>query len=270
MNGNAASNTHDTVTSVAQHAALLSLLLLVCLFPFPLLAASPERISVAYSIDSIPFQYTDESGEPNGIIIDYWKLWSAKTGIAVDFTEAPWNQTLALARDGEVDAHAGLFFNEERDRFLDYGVALTKTDTNIFFHNSVGVPDDVRQLSAYRIGVLGKDFVEGYLKERVEPDSVVGFPDYSEIMEKLQSGELKVFAADTPTGLFHLAQAGLLAKFHYDHSAPLYRNDWLVASGEGNAEMLELINQGMALISPDERKRIERRWVSGTPGEASD
>ena len=251
-------------------ASLLSLLLLVCLFSFPLLAASPERIAVAYSVDSIPFQYTDESNAPNGIIIDYWKLWSEKTGIAVDFIEATWNQTLALVRDGKVDAHAGLFFNKERDRFLDYGVALTRTDAHVFYHNSIGVPGDVSELSAYRIGVLAKDFVEGYLQERVAPDSVVGFPDYSEIMTSLQSGALKVFAADTPTGLFHLAQAGLLAKFHYDQSTPLYQNDWFVASGEGNTDMLELINQGMALITPDERKRIARRWVSGMPDEASD
>ena len=252
------------------NATRLSLLLLVCLLPFPLLAATPERISVAYSIDSIPFQYTDEKGEPNGIIIDYWKLWSEKTGIAVDFVEATWNSTLALARDGKVDAHAGLFFNKERDRFLDYGVALTKTDTHVFYHNSIGIPEDISKLSAYRIGVLDKDFVEGYLQKRITPDSVVGFPDYSEIMARLQSGELKIFAADTPTALFYLAQAGLLAKFHYDQSAPLYQNDWFVASGEGNSDMLELVNQGMALISPDERRRIARRWVSGMPGEASD
>ena len=260
----------DELTSAARHAIRLSLLLLVCLLPYPLAAASPERISVAYSIDSIPFQYTDESGEPNGIIIDYWKLWSEKTGIGVDFIEATWNETLALVRDGKADAHAGLFFNEQRDRFLDYGAALTKTDTNVFFHNSVEIPRDLGKLSAYRVGVLGKDYVEGYLQERLAAGAVIGFPDYSEIMEKLRSGELKLFAADTPTGLFHLAQAGLLAKFHYNKSAPLYQNDWFVASGEGNAEMLEVINQGMALISPDERKRIERRWVSGMPGEASD
>jgi signal transduction histidine kinase len=262
---NSARNSRNTLK-----ATRLSLLLLVCLLPFPLLAVSPERISVAYSIDSIPFQYTDESGEPNGIIIDYWKLWSEKTGIAVDFTAATWNETLALVRDGKVDAHAGLFFNKERDRFLDYGAALTRTDTHVFYHNSIGIPEDVSKLSAYRIGVLAKDFVEGYLQARVTPDAVVGFPDYSEIMARLRSGELKVFAADTPTGLFHLAQAGLLAKFRYDQAAPLYQNDWFVASGEGNADMLELINQGMALISLDERKRIARRWVSGMPDEASD
>jgi len=252
---NVASNTCNTFVLVARYAFRL---LLVCLLPLPLLAATPERISVVYSIDSIPFQYTDENGEPNGIIIDYWKLWSEKTGIAVDFTAATWNETLALARDGKVDAHAGLFFNAERDRFLDYGVALTRTDTNVFYHNSIGIPGDISKLSAYRIGVLAKDFVEGYLQARVSPDAVVGFPDYSEIMAGLRSGELKVFAADTPTGLFHLAQAGLLAKFRYDQAAPLYQNDWFVASGEGNAEMLELINQGMDLISPDERRRIAR------------
>jgi hypothetical protein len=167
------------------NATRLSFLLLVCLLSFPLLAASPERISVAYSIDSIPFQYTDEKGEPNGIIIDYWKLWSEKTGVTVDFIEATWNETLSLVRDGKADAHAGLFFNKERDRFLDYGVALTRSDTNVFYHNSIGMSDDVSRLSAYRIGVLDKDFVEGYLKERVAPDAVVGFPDYSEIMARL-------------------------------------------------------------------------------------
>ncbi len=256
--------------SAARYATSVIFLLLVCLSPFPLLADNPSRISVAYSVDSIPFQYTDKSGAPNGIIIDYWKLWSEKTGIAVDFIEAPWNETLALTRDGKVDAHAGLFFSAARDHFLDYGVALTRTDTNVFLHNSIGIPADVRKLSAYRVGVLEKDFVEGYLKQRIEPNAVIGLPDYSAIMRKLQSGELKVFAADTPTGLYHLAQAGLLAKFHYDHLTPLYQNDWLVASSEGNTGMLELINRGMALISSQERKRIERRWVSGMPGEASD
>ena len=267
---NAAGKYFDAAVSTNWYAGWLSFLLLIFMYSSQLHAASPERISVAYSIDSIPFQYTDEKGEPNGIIIDYWKLWSEKTGIAVDFVEATWNSTLALARDGKVDAHAGLFFNKERDRFLDYGVALTKTDTHVFYHNSIGIPEDISKLSAYRTGVLDKDFVEGYLQQRITPDSVVGFPDYSEIMARLQSGELKIFAADTPTGLFYLAQAGLLAKFHYDQSAPLYQNDWFVASGEGNSAMLELVNQGMALISADERRRIARRWVSGMPGEASD
>ncbi len=243
---------------------------LLAWFAAGVFAEGVKEVSVVYSVDSVPFQYTDEEGEPTGIIIDYWKLWSEKTGIEVDFIAAPWNQTLTLTRDGEVDAHVGLFYNPDRDKFLDYGVALTRTDTHVFYHKSVEIPDDLRKLSAYRIGVLGGDFVEGYLKKKVRPDAVVGLPGYGEIMAELRSGELKVFAADTPTGLYHLAQAGMLAKFRYERTRPLYQNDWHVASAEGNAAMLELIDQGMAMITPEEKKRIARRWVSGTPGESSD
>jgi len=244
--------------------------LLAGLFVTSLSAALPQEIRVVYSVDSVPFQYTDKQGQPNGIIIDHWKLWSEKTGVTVKFIEASWNQTLTMTRDGKADAHAGLFFNKARDKFLDYGVALTKTDTHVFYHKSVEIPEDISKLSAYRIGVLAGDFVEGYLKKRVKPDAIIGLPGYEEIMAQLKSGELKVFAADTATGLFYLAQAGLLAKFKYERAAPLYQNDWHVASADGNAGMLKLINQGMNLITADEKKKITRRWVSGTPGEASD
>jgi len=248
----------------------ITVIMLTSIYATSLAAETPQEITVVYSVDSVPFQYRDVQGKPNGIIIDHWKLWSEKTGITVKFIEAPWNKTLTMTRDGKADAHAGLFFNEARDKFLDYGVALTKTDTHVFYHKSVEIPEDISKLSAYRIGVLAGDFVEGYLKKRVKPDAIVGLSGYEEIMAQLKSGELKVFAADTATGLFYLAQAGLLAKFKYDRSAPLYQNDWHVASAEGNAGMLALINQGMDLITADEKKKITRRWVSGTPGEASD
>ena len=46
--------------------------------------------------------------------------------------------------NGAADAHAGLFFNKERDRFLDYGVALRKTDTHVFLHQALPPVDDLR------------------------------------------------------------------------------------------------------------------------------
>ena len=94
--------------------------------------ASPERISIAYCKDSVPFHFTDENGQPSGIMIDLWRLWSEKTGIPIDFQAASWDETLTMVGSGVADVHAGLFFNKERDKFLDYGTALTKTDTHYF------------------------------------------------------------------------------------------------------------------------------------------
>ena len=41
-------------------------------------AAAPDRLSVVYCVDCVPFHYQDENGEPAGLIIDHWRLWSEK------------------------------------------------------------------------------------------------------------------------------------------------------------------------------------------------
>ncbi|MGN7614454.1 transporter substrate-binding domain-containing protein [Magnetococcales bacterium HHB-1] len=158
--------------------------LLICLFFLfsPLIAHAeeshlPERISVAYSVDSIPFHFTGDNGQPAGMIIDQWRLWSKKTGIAIDFMPATWDETLRMVGEGRAEAHAGLFYNSNRDQFLDYGVALTRTDTHVFLHKALPPISRLEDLAAYRIGVLAKDYVEGHLKEKLPGASVIGFSE---------------------------------------------------------------------------------------------
>ncbi len=97
-------------------------------------AGKPERISVAYCADCVQFHFQNTDGKADGLIIDMWRLWSERTGIAVDFKAATWEESLRMVGDGRADAHAGLFFNEERAKFLEYGTSLTESDTLFFVH----------------------------------------------------------------------------------------------------------------------------------------
>jgi len=106
---------------------------LILLMPMLCLADSGKQISVVYCTNIAPFEYTDGAGRPEGLIIDFWKLWSKKTGVRVNFKKALWNDTLEMVAKGEVDAHAGLFYNKKRDVYLDYGTTLSKTTTHVFF-----------------------------------------------------------------------------------------------------------------------------------------
>ncbi|MGN7614509.1 transporter substrate-binding domain-containing protein [Magnetococcales bacterium HHB-1] len=82
-------------------------------------------------------------------------------------------------------------------------------------------------------------------------------------MAALDDGHLRAFAADTPTGIFHLQRYGLAGDYAFPDSQFLYNNNWFVAVGEGKKKLLDTINQGMAQISDDERRQIKRRWISG-------
>ena len=144
--------------------------------------AAAERISVAYCIDCVPFHFKDDGGEPAGLIIDLWRLWSKKTGIEIDFRAASWDETLNMVRDGKADVHAGLFFNEERNRFLEYGAPLVETDTHFFTHRDLPAIDTVEGLAGHKVGVIAGDFVEGFLKERLGAGNIVRFESYDALM----------------------------------------------------------------------------------------
>ena len=243
-------------------ASVLAVIAIVVAAPMTSSGASSERISVAFSKDSVPFHFSDDSGQPAGIIIDLWRLWSEKTGIAIDFLGADWDETMKMVASGEADVHAGLFFSEERDRFLDYGKSITKTDAHYFMHAGLPSIQSVEGLAAYRIGVLRGDYVEGYLNERLPDGNVTPYSDYEAIMNALQEGKIRVFAADTPTGLYHLEQKGLISEFLFTPGKPLYQNDFFFAVREGNQALIEVINRGMDLISDGEKRDINRRWIA--------
>ncbi len=224
-------------------------------------AAPPEKISVVYCVDCVPFQFRDRDGRAAGMIIDMWREWSKITGIAIEFRAAPWNETLRMMRAREADAHAGLFFNQERNQYLEYGAVLAKTDTHVFFKKGTPPIKNIQDLSAYRVGVIAGDFVEGFLKEKLPDGTIVGFESYEAIVKALRSGTLNVFAADTPTGIYHLQRAELGYAFEFEADKPLYRNDWLIAAADGSIELVNTINAGMLKISVAEKQSIVDRWV---------
>ena len=242
--------------------ALGVILLLLSLSAPSIGAEKPDRISVAYCIDCVQFHFQNFNGQADGMIIDLWRLWSRKTGIEVEFKGASWEETLAMVGEGRADAHAGLFFNKERDKFLEYGSALAETDTRFFVHKNLPGIETVKDLAAYKVGVLSGDYVESFLKQQLPAENVVGFASYEKLMQALVAGKLQTFAADTPTAIFHLQKSGLGYVFHSPAKEPLYRSNWFVAATEGNRDLIKIVDAGMALITANERRDIERRWAS--------
>jgi len=187
-----------------------------------------------------------------------------KTGIKVEFKPAMWQDSLDMVRNGEVDAHAGLFYSKDRARYLDFSTSFSETGTSIFFSKGIVLPDNPYQVSAYRIGVIKGDIVVKYLRTHIPDVAVTEYVDYDGLISDLASGKLKVFAADTATGLHYLAKYGMVSLFHFANVSPLYKSKWYIAVKKGNKSLLKIINSGLDRITSEERKLIERRWVSGT------
>ncbi|MBF0186772.1 MAG: transporter substrate-binding domain-containing protein [Magnetococcales bacterium] len=230
--------------------------------------ATQEVIKVAYCEDCVPFHFKDAQGKATGMIIDLWRAWSEKTGRHITFLPYTWDETLKKVGAGEADVHAGLFFNEARDRYLDYGTPLTRTNAHVFLYKQLPPITHLSELKAYRVGVLKGDYVEGFLQEKLPQATIVPYPSYKAIMSALKAGELKTFAADTPTGIYHLQRHGLLGDYSVTDAQLLYANDWFVAVTAGRRALLETLNKGFKRISQEERLAIHRTWTSSADSKA--
>ncbi|MDX9708890.1 MAG: transporter substrate-binding domain-containing protein [Trichloromonas sp.] len=225
-------------------------------------AASPRKLVISCSAGSAPFHFRDDRGQPAGIFVDLWRLWAEKTGIAVEFRIASWDDSLRLVREGEADIHAGVFYSKERDTFLDFADQLYESETHIFHHRSVSQVRSLEDLSGFRVGVIAGDLALGYLREHLPQATLAIYPDNQDLFDAAERGEIRVFIKDTPIALHHLMRRGLLSQFEYHAPSPLYSNHFRAAVGEGNGELLTLVNEGLRRITPKEKAAVVRRWMA--------
>ena len=247
-----------------KHPMRALLILLLLLAAFSARAADGDRLTtplqIAYCLDCVPFQFQDEEGRASGLIIDLWRLWSDKSGRPVEFLPFGWDDSLKRVGSGEVEVHAGLFFNDQRDEFLDYGGPLTQASSHIILRNGLPSYSKLSEMEGHRIGVLKGDFLEGYLKQRMAPERIVPYASYLDLMAALESGELDLFAADTLTAIHYLLKAEIVSEFSIETAHRLFSETWRVAVTEGRSDLLDEIDRGFEQLSKGERLRIYYRW----------
>ena len=241
---------------------------MLLLLAFALSAASPaaaEGVTIVGSKSYAPFYFLDAAGEPVGIWVDIWNLWSEKTGVEVDFVSKEWGKALAHVSRGDGDVIAGFMYSPERDELFDYSEPFTEVAANIFFHSSIYGLHSLNELSGFKIGVVEDDYSETYIKENLADAHVVTYPGFGDLVDGAVAGEVRVFVADTPIALFHLARHGHAQEFKVS-TDPLYSMKIFAGVKEGNRQLLDIVNEGLGSISGDEKRRLDEKWT-GTPAD---
>ncbi len=226
--------------------------------------APVKEITVAVGQDYGPFCFRDQNGAADGWLVDIWRLWSKKSGIKVKFVMAPLAETLKLTKEGKVDVQGGCFYSEQRATYLDYVAPLAKTDTNFFFHKNIYGIETLKDLPSFRIGVIEGDFCVDYLRKHLPGVSLVEYATNEALFQALEKGEIRVFVMDTPIALYYLEKLRLLSSFNYYPGRPLYSNTLRAAVKKGDTVLPPVIRRGLAMITPEEKAQIERRWIGAS------
>jgi len=105
--------------------------------------ASPAEVQdallIAITDNFQPFTFVNAEGEPAGLFVDIWKIWSAKTGQKIEFQATTWRESLENLKNGSADVHRGLSITPERKQWLIFSQPFYENSFYLFFRNTAKI-----------------------------------------------------------------------------------------------------------------------------------
>ena len=238
---------------------LLCILYLV-FFSSSLFAVEEQPLIVVMNADSYPYQFIDDKGAPQGILVDLWKDWSLLTAIDVEFVVRDWEDVLVRDDIDQTIVHIGTTARLESKEQFDVAKPIWSANSYLYLSASLINKRNISELQPYKIGIVSDSSCEDELLA-VEPGLV--FKRYNNRQDLLQgalAGEVFAFA-DSEVNANNSAHNQVTALFPTSNRLLIKQNEIRPVIINGQASLIQQIDIGFSQI-PDERmSEIEVYWL---------
>ncbi|MBF0303287.1 MAG: transporter substrate-binding domain-containing protein [Desulfamplus sp.] len=219
-----------------------------------------EPLIISMGNDYPPLFFVNQDGEPAGMFVDIWKLWSKKTGHKIYFHPDVFNQAIEHLRNGEADIHIGLPKSDEREKWIDFFEPIYKSHGHIFYHIRCGKFENISALSKYKFGGVKGGVGEYIIRKNYPNVSITLFNSLKETVLAVKDKQIDAFVADYLLSREIISKLGLSGEFETTEE-PLYPTIFCSGIKKGNPNLYEFIENGFDLISYNEIADIEKRWI---------
>lgn len=221
--------------------------------------ASAVSLRVVTDNNYPPYVVTNADGQPEGYIVDLWRLWEKKTGVKVEFKAMQWADAQRSMLEGQADVIDMIFRTPVREQLYDYSQPYATLPVNIYVETSINGVREAKDLAGFTVGVQRGDACVDKLAS-LGVYSLAPYPDYTSILAAAQKGDIKMFCMDEAPASYYLYLYRDQRRFA--RGFQLYEGQFHWAVNKGDHATFALVNRGMALITTAEREALRSNWFS--------
>ncbi len=221
----------------------------------------PKKITVAIAESNIPYHFINEKNEADGLAVDIWKEWQLHTGIEVEFVSSNWPGSIDAVRTGKADVHAGLAYSPDRTEILAFGAPLYSVSSNLYVHKNIVGVSSFEQVTPFVVGVVRNAAYTHLLLLKNPKARLKYYNSRRELLEGVAKGEVHTFIELDYMSMQFQGFKEVAEAYPVYKSLMLADLDLKVAVRKDNAQWLEVINAGLAKISPQKVAELEGRWL---------
>lgn len=222
-----------------------------------------SRLIIGSEPDYPPYCLINSAGEAEGFSIDLIKAALEARNLDYQITVDLWSKLkLALAK-GEIDALPLVGRTPEREALYDFTFPYISLHGAIFVRDNEHRIKSLSDLKDKEIMVMSGDNAEEYARRAKLSNKIFTTNTFQEAFKLLSAGEHDAVITQRVMGI------QLLNDLKINNIKPLdvplddFRQDFCFAVQEGNKELLEKLNEGLAIIiSNGEFDEIYQKWFS--------
>jgi two-component system cell cycle sensor histidine kinase/response regulator CckA len=207
-----------------------------------------------------PFSFINARGEHAGISADYVALLEQKLGIRFAIEEGRiLKENLPRAKNREVDVITSLTQTTERSRYLLFTKPYIEIPAVLVERKGDSSPLTMQTMRGLRTAVSENYAVQSFLAERDPQIPLVPRPDDVACLRSLANHEVDAAALDLVSA-YYIIESEAISNLRLSGETGFQlrlslacRNDWPL--------LRQILDKGLAQISPEERRAIIQRWI---------
>ncbi len=218
-----------------------------------------KTLRIAVSNDLAPYSYLNKNNKLEGILIDYWRLWSKRTGIDITFVPSSWSQTLSAIKNKEVDIHSGLFFTKQRNKDMVYLDKVYSSISTIYIRNKENI-NSIKDLDNKTLAFLKDTYYASFFKEKYPNIKLKTFNTYEDLHTAFNNKEVDSFIDDSL-----IIWMNIIRYFSYNKIKTLddfiIQEDFYAAVIKEDQELKNIVQKGLKLITNKDMIALEKKWI---------
>jgi len=212
-----------------------------------------------------PLRYLNpDSGQYEGLVIDYINALSIELGVKIKMKPMIWNDALEALESGDID-FCDMHASKERSRnfiftdpiYYQRGAILTKKA-----NTSIKTPQD---LKGKTIAAIKGDYIFEHLAENYTDVHGVKTQNLRDAIGLLEKSKVDAVLGDESVINYYLTQEGLSREYSILNKY-LYERPAQIGVKKGNETLVKIINKAIYQLEKDNTmERIDEKWFGVSP-----
>jgi len=205
-----------------------------------------------------PYEFVGPDGIPTGYNVDMIRAVAEAMGLEIRVDLGPWSEVRRQLEEGRIDALAGMFHSQARDRLVDFSSPHLVVTHAVFVRSGSRVRS-LTEIDGGEVIVQAGDIMDDFARERLPGARIVGVASPGQALGMLSAGEGDCALLAKLQGLYLADGAGLTNIRAV--GPPIVPQRYCFAVREGNQELLAVLNEGLAIVNrAGDAERIYQKW----------